>query len=79
MIKHPVISVLIVAQQQNVPVRTFCSYLQTIKHFSLIIKESLPDDLGTFDLIVTAALSSLQSMTNSWTSLSVKAVAGSPC
>ena len=58
MIKHPVISVLIVAQQQNVPVRTFCSYLQTIKHVSLIIKESLPDDLGTFDVIVTAELSS---------------------
>ena len=32
--------------------------MQTIKHVSLVIKESLPDDLGTFDVVVTAELAS---------------------
>ena len=53
MIKHAPISLLIVSQQDNSPVHAFCSYLQSIKHLKVNIEESLPDDLRSYDVVVT--------------------------
>ena len=59
MIQPPTVSILVIHQQSHSPVHSFCSYLQSIKHLTVNIKESLPKDLSTYDIVVTTDAASL--------------------
>ena len=59
MIQHPTVAILVILQQSHSPIHPFCSYLQSMKHVTVNIKESLPDDLSAYDIVVTTDAASL--------------------
>ena len=59
MIIHPPLSILMVVKDNSLPLQSLCSYLQSIQHVTLAVKEQLPDDLGSYHVVVTADTATL--------------------
>ena len=54
MICHPPLSSLIVTAPGNDSLQPFLDYLESMDHVSVTKRRQLPDDLGEFDVVVTA-------------------------
>jgi len=55
MIRHPSVSVLIIAAGDDSPFRPWLSYLHGVPHIELTVAPSLPADLAAFDVVVSGA------------------------
>ncbi|KPK25003.1 MAG: hypothetical protein AMJ70_00150 [Dehalococcoidia bacterium SG8_51_3] len=54
MIIHPPLSALIVVADEDSSLRPFFSYLESFHHIQLTIQSRLPQDVGRYDVVVTA-------------------------
>jgi predicted dehydrogenase len=54
MFTHPSLSILAIASENHPELRSFLSYLQSISHIQLSINADIPEDLGPYDVIITA-------------------------
>ncbi len=53
MIRHPTLSVLVVAPGEDPPIQPWLSYLHGIPHIELTVVPALPEALGGFDVVVS--------------------------
>lgn len=67
MITHPPLSILMVVQENPSPLQPLCSYLQSVRHLTLSLKEDLPGDLSGFQIVVSADAASLDGMSDQLT------------
>ena len=54
MIIHPPLSALIVVDDEDSSLQPFFSYLESFHHIQLSVQSRLPQDLGPYDVVVTA-------------------------
>jgi predicted dehydrogenase len=59
MLIHPPLSILMVVQENSLPLQSLCSYLQSVQHVTIALKEQLPDDLSSYHVVVTADTAAL--------------------